>query len=305
MEAQQDFPHFLPEQEDGESQRWVRGNRIGIIGGMGQMGQLFGSFFEAQGYQVVIADPKAGKSSEEVMRTSEMVLFAVPLHQTVSIIRELVPFARPEQLLMDLSSLKVAPLQAMLCSPSSIVGLHPMFGGNISSFSGQTMVACPVRIDPREWSGLRRLFENQGMRIKECTPEKHDYMMSIIQVLFHVTTMLTGRVLRELEVDVPETMEFTSPSYRLEMNLLGRIFAQNPLLYSAITQMNPFSQDVLDHLEAGLKRYKVWYRAADLSAFVSDFERSAGHLGDFCRVAFEESSTLLEFSVDRARRVGG
>jgi prephenate dehydrogenase len=205
---------------------------------------------------------------------------------------------------MDLSSLKVAPIQAMLRSPSSIVGLHPMFGGNISSFSGQTMVACPVRIDPQEWNHLLRLFENQGMRIKECTPEKHDYMMSIIQVLFHVTTMLTGRVLRELEVDVPETMEFTSPSYRLEMNLLGRIFAQNPLLYSAITQMNPFSQDVLDHLEAGLKRYKEWYRAADLSAFVSDFERSAGHLGDFCRVAFEESSTLLEFSVDRARRVG-
>ncbi len=52
MEAQQDFPHFLPEQGDDESQRWVRGNRIGIIGGMGQMGQLFGSFFEAQGYQV-------------------------------------------------------------------------------------------------------------------------------------------------------------------------------------------------------------------------------------------------------------
>ncbi len=301
MESQQEFPHFLSGQEDGESQHWIRGNRIGIIGGMGQMGQLFGGFFKAQGYQVHIADCNAGKDNEEVMRISDMVLFAVPLHQTVSIIRELIPFARPEQLLMDLSSLKVAPIQAMLRSPSSIVGLHPMFGGNISSFSGQTMAACPVRIDPQEWSHLRGLFENQGMRIKECTPEKHDYMMSIIQVLFHVTTMLTGRVLRELEVDVPETMEFTSPSYRLEMNLLGRIFAQNPSLYSAITQMNPFSQDVLDHLEAGLKRYKEWYSAADLSAFVSDFERSAEHLGDFCELAFEESSALLDFSIELAR----
>ena len=301
MESQQDFPHFLPGQEDGDSQRWGRGKRIGIIGGRGQMGRLFGRFFEAQGYQVVIADHDAGEGNEEIIRISDLVLFAVPLHATVSIIRDLIPYTRPEQLLMDLSSLKVGPIQAMLRSPSSIVGLHPMFGGSISSFAGQTMVACPARIDSREWGYLRRLFESQGMRIKECTPEKHDYMMSIIQVLFHVTTMVTGRVLRELAVDVAETMEFTSPSYRLEMNLLGRIFAQNPALYSAITQMNPFTRDVLDHLEAGLKRYKEWYNADDLSAFVSDFKRSAEHLGDFCGLAFEESSALLDFSVELSR----
>ena len=301
MESQQDLPHFLPEQEDGDSQRWGRGKRIGIIGGRGQMGQLFGRFFEAQGYQVVIADHDAGEGNEEIIKIADMVLFAVPLHETVNIIQDLIPYARPEQLLMDLSSLKVGPVQAMLRSPSSIVGLHPMFGGSISSFAGQTMVACPARIDSREWGYLRRLFESQGMRIKECTPEKHDYMMSIIQVLFHVTTMVTGRVLRELKVDVAATMEFTSPSYRLEMNLLGRMFAQNPALYSAITQMNPFTLDVLDHLEAGLKRYREWYGAADLPAFVSDFKRSAEHLGDFCGLAFEESSALLDFSVALAR----
>jgi prephenate dehydrogenase len=301
MEAQQDFPHFLAGQDDDEPHRWGRGKTIGIIGGMGQMGRLFGRFFEAQGYQVVVADRSAGKDNAAVIRMSDIVLFAVPLHETVNIIGELIPYARPEQLLMDLSSLKVGPIQAMLRSSSSIVGLHPMFGGNISSFAGQTMVACPARIDSQDWSYLRRLFENQGIRIKECTPEKHDYMMSIIQVLFHVTTMLTGRVLRELQVDVAETMEFTSPSYRLEMNLLGRIFAQNPALYSAITQMNPFALDVLEHLESGLKRYREWYGAGDLFAFVSDFKRTAEHLGDFCGLAFEESSALLDFSVELAR----
>ncbi len=282
-------------------QRWGPGKTIGIIGGMGQMGQLFGRFFEAEGYHVVIGDPLSDNNNREVMSTSDILLFAVPLHDTVNIIRDLVPYARPGQLLMDLSSLKVGPIQAMLGSPSSVLGLHPMFGGSVSSFAGQTMVACPVRIDPQEWGFLRRLFEEKGMRIKECTPEKHDRMMSIIQVLFHVTTMLTGRVLRELEVDVTETMEFTSPSYRLEMNLLGRIFAQNANLYSAITQMNPYTQEILNHLQEGLKRYEDWYVAADLPAFVADFNKSAKHLADFCESAFEESSALLDFSVELAR----
>lgn len=270
---------------------------LGIIGGKGQMGQLFRRFFEARGYEVIIADCGSERNNEEVMRSADMILFAVPLHETVKIISALVSHARPDQLLMDLSSLKVRPVEAMLRSPSTVVGLHPMFGGSISSFEGQTIVACPVRIVPGEWNYLRQLFEKEGMRVRECSPEKHDHLMSIIQVLFHVTTMLTGRVLREMGVDVAETMEFTSPSYRLEMNLLGRIFAQNPALYSAITQMNPYAMKVFDHLETGLKCYKEWYAQADLPAFVGDFRKSAQHLGDFCQVAFDESSALLDFAV--------
>jgi len=95
-------------------------------------------------------------------------------------------------------------------------------------------------------------------------------------------------------------MEYTSPSYRLEMNLLGRIFAQNAALYSAITQMNPYTHVVLGHLEEGVKSYKEWYAAADFPAFVSDFKKSSEHLGDFCKLAFEESSTLLDFAAGLA-----
>ncbi len=297
MEVKQDLPDFLPEPGGGDSDRWRPGRTVGVIGGKGQMGRLFGRFFEARGYEVILADRGSETGNEETIRLSDIVVFAVPLHETVSIIRELVPHVRPDQLLMDLSSLKVRPIEAMLLSPAAVVGLHPMFGGTISSFTGQTIVACPVRISRAEWNPLRRLFENQGMRVNECTPEKHDRLMSIIQVLFHVTTMLTGRVLREMEVDVSETMAFTSPSYRLEMNLLGRIFAQNAALYAAITQMNPYALKVLDHLEEGLKSYKEWYAAEEFQAFVDDFEKSAEHLGDFCPTAFRESSLLLDFAV--------
>ena len=296
MQASHESLH-LQVQPPGEAlNRWGPGKTVGIIGGQGQMGQMFGRFFRSQGYQVILADRCSEKSNEEVMRLSDIVLFALPLHDTVDIIRALVPHARPGQLLMDVSSLKVRPIEVMLLSPAAVVGLHPMFGGKTPSFQGQTIVACPVRIPRGEWEPLRRLFEKQGMRVKECTPEKHDRLMSIIQVLFHVTTMLTGRVLREMGVDVAETMEYTSPIYRLEMNLLGRIFAQNAFLYAAITQMNPYALEVLDHLEEGLKSYKEWYAAADLQAFAGDFRKSSAHLGGFCATAFEESSALLDFA---------
>jgi prephenate dehydrogenase len=234
------------------------------------------------------------------MARADIVVFAVPLHLTVEIIRELAPLARSSQLLIDLTSLKVLPVKQMLASNASVLGLHPMFGGRYSSFEGQTLVACPVRIKPSHWMLLRTLFESRGMHVKEATPEEHDRMMSIIQVLFHMTTMLTGRVMRELGVDIFETLDYTSPSYRLEITILGRIFAQSSALYSAITQMNPYTASIIRELREGLACYQEWYDDKRLDAFMKDFEKSARHLGDFCVEAYQESSDLLSYAVQLA-----
>ncbi|GLI34843.1 prephenate dehydrogenase/arogenate dehydrogenase family protein [Desulforhabdus amnigena] len=282
------------------SSRWGPGARMGVIGGRGEMGRLFARFFEEWGYRISVADRSTVPGNREVVENSDVVLFAVPLHETVAVIRELIPYVRPDQLLMDLTSLKEPPIREMLRSQASVVGLHPMFGGRISSFKGQTLVACPVRIEPADWACLRRLFEERGVKVKEATPREHDRMMSIIQVLFHMTTMLTGRVLRDYGVDIAETMEYTSPSYRLEMNMLGRIFAQNGALYSAITQMNPYTKEILGLLREGLDRYEEWYDQQNLDAFVEDFQRSAEHLGDFTRRAYQESAAILDFTVQLA-----
>lgn len=273
---------------------------MGVIGGLGEMGKLFSRFFLERGYRVEVADLGTPHTSRELVETSDIVLFAVPLHLTIEIIRDLVPYTRPDQLLMDLTSLKVAPIREMLCSQASVLGLHPMFGGRVSSLVGQTLVACPVRITMPDWTCFQNIFTEAGIRVKETTPEKHDRMMSIIQVLFHMTTMLTGRVLRDLGVDIAETMEYTSPSYRLEINILGRMFAQNGALYSALTEMNPFTADILTHFRRGLEDYEKWYRSEDLNAFIRDFEQSAVHLGDYSRRAYRESSALLDFVVKLA-----
>ncbi|MGP0043690.1 MAG: prephenate dehydrogenase/arogenate dehydrogenase family protein [Syntrophobacteraceae bacterium] len=293
-----DGPHFCG--PTSSSRRWNKRSVIGIIGGQGEMGRLFSKFFGSHGFHVNIADLGTPLTPEQAVGESDIVIFAVPLHQTVEIIRRLIPHTRPGQLLMDLTSLKTAPVKEMLQSPASVVGLHPMFGGRISSFNGQTLAACPVRIGQAQWRRLRALFTSSGIRVKECSPEEHDRMMGIIQVLFHLTTMLIGRTLRKLDADIGETMNYTSPSYRIEMNLVGRIFAQSPELYAAITQMNPNTEEILSALKDGLKVYEQFYRSGDLKGFIEDFELSARHLGDFCSDAYRESSQILDFSVELA-----
>ncbi len=284
------------------STRWSERSIVGVIGGLGEMGKLFSKFFSSHGFQVKVADVETPLTPEQVAGESDIVVFAVPLHKSVEIIGKLVPYTRRGQLLMDLTSLKEATVREMLKSPACVVGLHPMFGGRVSSFSGQTVAACPVRIGREQWQWLRGLFTARGIRIKECRPDEHDRMMSIIQVLFHLTTMIVGRTLRKLDIDINESMDYTSPSYRIEMNLVGRIFAQNPELYAAITQMNPNSEAIFSTLKEGLEAYEQFYRAGNLQEFINDFEQSARHLGDFCVNAYRESSEILDFSVGLANR---
>ena len=280
------------------SPRWNKRSVVAVIGGQGEMGRLFTKFFSSHGFHVNVADLDTSLTPESAVRDSDIVVFALPLHKTVEIIGKLVPHTRQGQLLMDLTSLKAAPVKEMLKSSACVVGLHPMFGGRISSFSGQTLAACPVRIGRPQWRWLRGLFTASGIRVKECSPDEHDRMMSIIQVLFHLTTMLIGRTLRKLDIDIDETMNYTSPSYRIEMNLVGRIFAQSPELYGAITQMNPNTGEIVSALKDGLEVYEQFYNLGNLEGFMDDFEQSARHLGDFCSSAYRESSEILDFSVE-------
>ncbi len=288
------MPESLLKDDKGSEAPWGPGAAVGVIGGHGEMGRLFARFFEDHGYRVTVADRDTLPGPREVVEASDMVLFAVPLHLTESVMSDLVPSTRPGQLLMDLSSLKAGPVKAMLRSPASVAGLHPMFGGRIASLSGQTIIACPVRIDAPSWARLRALFVAAGLKVKETTPEEHDRMMCVIQALFHMTTMLAGRVLRQMGVNVPDTLEYASPHYRVEINMLGRMFAQSPELYSAIVQMNPFTGEILSHLKETLSDYGKWYETERLSAFTEDFRMTAESLGDFCVEAFRESAVVMD-----------
>ncbi|HEC32339.1 MAG: prephenate dehydrogenase/arogenate dehydrogenase family protein [Deltaproteobacteria bacterium] len=274
---------------------------IGIVGGKGEMGRFFAHFFQNKGFRVEVSDLDTPLSNRELVELSDIVLFSVPLHLAEKIIEETVPYTRQNQLLMDVSSLKEKPVKAMLKSEASVIGLHPMFGPQVSSIKGQTIIACPIRIDKEKKQSVYRLFESSGARIKETTPEEHDKMMSIIQVLIHFSTIIMGRTLREMGVSIEESLDYTSPIYRLEMNFIGRLFAQDPALYGAIGMLNPHSEEVLRKLHESFVNYLDIIRTKNLEAFINDFKKTANFFGPYSPQAMEESGAILDFVINGKR----
>lgn len=266
---------------------------IGIIGGKGLMGSFFAKFFRKEGFRVLVSDMKTKLTNRELVKKSDVVFFAVPIHLTEKIIAEVIPFTRKNQLLLDCTSLKTFSVKTMMKSKAEVIGLHPMFRPSRLGFKNQIIVMCIGRARGITVKTVKSWFSKGGAKMIEMTPRQHDRLMSIIQVLLHFHAIVLGHAMRRLGVPVRETLKAASPIYRLEMDMIGRIFSQNPTLYGALEMRNPETKRVIKTLLRETKNLAAVVFKKDLRKFEALFRETSRFLGDFKDKALEEINKLL------------
>jgi chorismate mutase/prephenate dehydrogenase len=272
---------------------------VTIVGGHGRMGRLFATMFADLGHRVLIVDQDTDLTAAEAAAVSDVVVVSVPIDRTEDVIRQVGPALRPESLLTDLTSVKQSPVATMLeHTPASVVGLHPMFGPSVHTFQGQRVVLCRARGDAwADW--LAHALTSHGMVITETTPEHHDRVMSIVQVLTHFQTQVMGLTLARSGVTLDETMRFTSPVYLLELYMTARHFAQSPALYGPIEMRNPRAGEVTSALQSAAAELAGVIKRGDQAAFAALFDEVRGFFGSFTNEALEQSSYLVDRIVER------
>jgi prephenate dehydrogenase len=219
---------------------------IGIIGGTGGMGRIFADLFRQEGYIVQVSGRKRGSDITTMAEQCEVIIVSVPIGITVEIIEQLGPLMKKDALLMDLTSLKTAPIKAMLqSSPAEVIGLHPLFGPGVASISGHTICICPARGERWiEW--VRSIFTKHGAALIETTPERHDELMALVQVLNHLNSITMGMMLKQWGIDLAELVTFATPIFNTKLAIIKEIFTNNPRLYAEIITLNPHIQKILD-----------------------------------------------------------
>ena len=276
----------------------VEPRTIAIIGGEGGMGQSLKRLFSDLGHEVLIGDIGTELSAVEAARAADVVVVSVPVRETEAVIEEIGPLLRAEALLMDVTSVKTEPMRRMLASTkASVVGTHPMFGPGVHTYQGQRIVLCAGRGEAwLDWS--RQMFTARGLIVTETTPEHHDKMMAIVQVLHHFKTQVLGLTWSRLGVPLEETLRYTSPAYLLESYVTGRHFAQSPELYGAIEMLNPDSGRVTDAFRGAASDLAAILQAGDQTAFDQVFAEVGAFFGDFTEEALEQSVFLIDRLVE-------
>jgi len=272
----------------------LRNYTIGIIGGHGQIGTYFSSIFSSDIINVIVSDLNTILTNVNVAKSSDIIIISVPIDKTVDVIKEIIPFLTENQLIIDMTSIKMETSEIMKQSKADIIGLHPMFNPSVGSIAKQTMIITPVR-DRNNWlSVIQGYFEEKNVKLKITTPENHDRMMSLIQVLIHFNSISIGITMAKMGFDINETLEYTSPIYRMELAMIGRIFAQNGRLYGNIPMHNPFTQKTLLEHKLTLEEMSKIILTKDLDGFIEKFEFASNFFENFKEKAMDESNQLIK-----------
>lgn len=275
--------------------------RVLIVGGEGAMGRLFADFFRALGHHVDIADVAPAASAEQLAPLADVVMISVPIAATEAVIRQVGPHLRPDALLLDVTSIKVAPMAAMLESTrASVVGTHPMFGPGSTSLIGQRVVVCRGRGDAwHNWviDSLRA----RGLTITEAAPDDHDRAMALVQVLTHFQTQVFGLALARTGIPLPASLRFTSPAYLMELYVAARHFAQAAELYGPIEMRNPATAEITEQFQRAAQEISEILATQDQRRFEAIFQEVRAFFGEFALEATEQSRFLIDRLVERLR----
>ena len=248
---------------------------IGIVGSAGAYGRwLRGFFAQRMGLVVLGHDPaEAGSASpEELLERADVLLFAAPIRATPALIDDYVQRSAGREagrLWLDVTSIKQAPVAAMLRSRAEVVGLHPMTAPpKAPTLKGRVVVVCEARI--ARWAPwLARLRDALEGEYVLATPAHHDRVMALVQAMVHASHLAQAGVLRGYAGElgpIAELMPYRSASFELDAAIAARILSLNPAIYEDIQFGNPHAAEVLDRLLAQLGELRELVHRGDDTA---------------------------------------
>ncbi|MBT0587540.1 bifunctional chorismate mutase/prephenate dehydrogenase [Alteromonas oceanisediminis] len=266
--------------------------KVVIVGGRGALGRIFVELFERSHYPVTIVEQEDWPRAPELFRQANLVLVCVPITLTSTVINQLPPLP-DDCVLADITSIKESPLSAMMVKHSGpVVGLHPMFGPDSKGMVKQVVVVC----DGRQSEHYHWLIEQMrvwGAKVQRCSAKEHDEAMAFIQVMRHFNTFVYGAHLAHEAPDLRRLTEFSSPIYRLELAMVGRLFAQDPKLYADIIFNDPRNVRLLENFHQRFGEALDLFRTGDKADFIKQFLEIGNWLGDYAKKCLVDSKKLL------------
>ena len=221
--------------------------RCCVIGAGGRMGGLFVSRLQQAGLETTGLDqPLEAHLLAEMLPAQDLVLLAVPAPAMEEVLVKCAPHCRPDAVLMDICSVKVQPLRAMLQHhPGPVVGTHPLFGQDPGD---EPRVAVVRGRDESAMRMVARLLQDLGFQTFATTAEIHDRAMAAIQGLNFVTT---AAYLAALAGD-EGLRDFLTPSFERRLEAARKMLTEDAALFADLFEANPYSQDAVRQFRSHL-----------------------------------------------------
>ena len=244
--------------------------KIAIIGGSGKMGRWFANFLVKDGKEVVITGRNQRKLLEakqqlgvematnvEAAKWADVILLSVPIDNFEVVTKQICPYIRPEQIVIDITSIKESPVEIMHkhIKRGVTLGVHPMFGPGARDIANQNFVLTPTNKNERALAQkVREYLETRGARVTLMTPHQHDEIMSVILGLSHFIAIVSADTL--LSLNKLKLMRAISGStYKVWLTLVESVISEDPEFCASLQMSLPSGAKVNQLFQS---RLKVW-----------------------------------------------
>ncbi len=267
---------------------------ITIVGGHGMMGRFLADRFTKYGHRVRSLDTADWDRADDLLSGIDLALLAVPIGSTREVIDRVCEHLSVGVCLGDITSTKTPYAQQMMDRHRGpVLSLHPMFGPGVESFLSQRVIACRLR-DATATRWITDLIEADGGIVIDADPEEHDRMMTSVQAIRHFATICLGRFLADEPGAAKRSLEFASPIYRIELDMVERLFAQDASLYADILLASADRRAAAGRFAALVSDTASIVASNDRDGLIELFDRIGGALDAEPDRALGESSYLVE-----------
>ena len=234
------------------------------------MGRWFASFLLKDGKEVIITGRNQIKlldakrqlgvdvaTNVEAAKSADVILLSVPIDNLEDVVKQLSPYIRPGQVIIDITSIKALPVEIMHkhIKAGLTLGVHPVFGPGAKDIKNQNFVLTPTNEEERVLAQkIGRYLEAKGARATLMTPQEHDEMMAVILGLSHFIALTSADTL--LSFDKLKQMEAIGGiTYKVLLTLIKSVISEDPELYAALQMSLPNMAEIETLFQT---RAKIW-----------------------------------------------
>jgi prephenate dehydrogenase len=269
--------------------------KIAVIGGGGKMGQWLCRYLAGEGFDIILSDSDkeklkevrqlpgvvVAKNSREAAGNADVIIVSVPIGSFEQVIKEIGPVIRPEQIVVDVTSVKAAPVKVMheYIKTGLVLGAHPLFGPGVTSLKDQNFVFTPTN-DKEKALAVRvgNYLKKRGANVKLMTPPAHDKMMAVVQGLSHFVAIVSADALAGLG-ELDEMKDVSTTTFRIFLNYIESVIGDDAPLYAAIQMEHPEMGDIYKQLAASVEKFAGYVKDKDTQGFVKRMNELKKYIG--------------------------
>ncbi|TET26379.1 MAG: prephenate dehydrogenase, partial [Dehalococcoidia bacterium] len=244
--------------------------RIAIIGGSGRMGRWCARFLLDDGKEVVITGRNERKLAEakkqlgvatatnsEAVRGADVVLLSVPIDNFEAVAKEIAPYLKPKQVVVEITSIKESPVEIMhkYLKTGLTLGVHPMFGPGAGSIAKQNFILTPTNKEEKTLAQkVRQYLEVREASVTLMTPGQHDEMMALILGLPHFIAIVAADTLLS-RGNIKQMEAVSGTTCKLLLTLVEGVISEDPEFYASLQMSLP---NITETEKLFQKSAKIW-----------------------------------------------